>query len=224
MSQDRVIISWSGGKDSALALQKLQAEGKYQIAGFITTCTEGFRRISMHGVRCSMLNRQCRAIGIPVQKVFIPKNCDNSTYESIMRDALASWKAKGVNTVAFGDLFLTEIRDYRNRLVSSMGMKAIYPIWGRDTAEMAKQFLSLGFQATIVCADKRKLSIDSAGKRYDASFLESLPESVDPCGENGEFHTFVHDGPIFNEPLKCKKASVIHRDHWYYADLKPLTP
>lgn len=221
MNKEPIILGWSGGKDSSLALHKIREEGRYEVISLLTTCTSGFRRISMHGVRCSLLNKQADALGIPSKKVYIPQDCDNSSYERIMQKALLEFKAKGIHTVAFGDLFLEDIRAYRERLLSEINMSAIYPIWGADTRELAIKFIQLGFLATLVCVNPLLLDPSFAGQQLDSALLDRLPAGVDPCGENGEFHTFVHDGPIFNHPINCSPGKVVKRGQFYFSDLLP---
>jgi uncharacterized protein (TIGR00290 family) len=223
MAKERIVLGWSGGKDSSLALRKILAEGRHEIAALLTTCTEGFRRVSMHGVRCSLLNRQAEALGLPCRKVFIPQHCTNDDYERLMRAACLEFKAAGITQVAFGDLFLAEIRAYRDRMLAPVGMTAFYPVWGLDTRELAREFIRAGFRATLVCVDSTKIAGAFAGRSFDESLLADLPASVDPCGENGEFHTFVHDGPIFRHPVACRVGPVVQRGPFHFADLLPAT-
>ena len=215
------MLGWSGGKDSSLALREILAEGRYEVAALLTTCTEGFRRVSMHGVRCSLLKRQVEALGLPCRKVFIPQHCSNEVYERLMREACLEFKGAGITKVAFGDLFLTEIRAYRDRMLAQVGMTALYPVWGLSTPQLAREFIRDGFRATLVCVDSQKLDASFAGRAFDDSLLASLPAHVDPCGENGEFHTFVHAGPIFRQPVACQPGAVVQRGQFYFADLLP---
>lgn len=223
MNREPIVLAWSGGKDSSLALQSIRAEGRYEVASLLTTCTEGFRRISMHGVRCSLLNQQIAALSLPGRKVFIPHPCVNDDYEKRMRTAFLSFKEMGITKVAFGDLFLHEIRAYRDRLLTEIGMTAVYPLWGMNTSDLAHRFIRDGFRATLVCVDSHKLDAAYAGRPFNERLLASLPSNVDPCGENGEFHTFVHDGPIFHHPVPCTPGAVMQRGAFHYADLKPQT-
>ena len=223
MARERIVLGWSGGKDSSLALRKILAEGRHEVVALLTTCTEGFRRVSMHGVRCSLLNRQVEALGIPCRKVFIPQPCANDDYERLMRAACHEFKAVGITKVAFGDLFLADIRAYRDRMLAEVGMTALYPVWGLDTAQLAREFIRAGFRATLVCVDGRKLDASFAGRAYDEALLTSLPAHVDPCGENGEFHTFVHAGPIFRQPVACCVGAIVSRGPFHFADLLPAT-
>lgn len=221
MSKERIVLAWSGGKDSSLALQAIQNEGRYEVAALLTTCTEGFRRISMHGVRCSLLHQQTAALGLPCRKVFIPQTCSNGDYERLMRAACLDFKAEGITRVAFGDLFLAEIRTYRDRLLAGIGMTALYPLWRMNTSELARRFIRDGFRATLVCIDSQKLAPSFAGRTFNDALLADLPPTVDPCGENGEFHTFVHGGPIFRQPVPCTLGTTVQRGAFHYADLKP---
>jgi uncharacterized protein (TIGR00290 family) len=222
MNRERIVMGWSGGKDSSLALRQILAEGRYEVTALLTTCTEGFRRVSMHGVRCSLLNCQAEALGLRCLKVFIPQHCSNEDYERLMRQACLKLKEGGITKIAFGDLFLQEIRAYRDRMLAQIGMTALYPIWGLNTPQLARDFIRQGFRATLVCVDSQKLDGSFAGRAFDESLLASLPPHVDPCGENGEFHTFVHDGPIFRYPVACRPGNVVQRGQFYFSDLLPL--
>lgn len=223
MAREPIVLGWSGGKDSSLTLRKILAEGRHEVTALLTTCTEGFRRVSMHGVRCSLLNRQAEALGIPCRKVFIPQQCVNEDYERLMRAACLEFKAAGITKVAFGDLFLADIRAYRDRMLAEVGMTALYPLWGLDTTQLAREFIRAGFRATLVCVHGRKLAASFAGRTYDEGLLASLPAHVDPCGENGEFHTFVHAGPIFRQPVACCVGEIVSRGPFHFADLLPTT-
>ena len=215
-----VLFCWSGGKDSAMALHVLRQQGEVRVAGLLTTVTEGYERISMHGVRRALLLRQAAAIGLPLQEVRIPPQCVNPVYEARMREALISQKAAGVRRVAFGDIFLQDLREYRERNLAQVEMTAIFPIWRRDTRELAGDFCRIGFRAIAVCIDSQKLGREFAGRELDESFFRDLPSGVDPCGENGEFHTFVYDGPIFSNAIEVERGEVVERDGFYFCDLK----
>jgi uncharacterized protein (TIGR00290 family) len=215
-----VLFCWSGGKDSAMALRVLRQQNGLRVAALLTTVTEGYERISMHGVRRELLLRQAHAIGLPLQEVRIPPQCVNPIYEARMRDAMLAQKAAGVRCVAFGDIFLQDLREYRERNLALVEMSAIFPIWKRDTRELAQEFCALGFRAITVCIDSNKLSCEFAGREVDESFFRDLPEAVDPCGENGEFHTFVYDGPIFSNAIAVERGEVVERDGFYFCDLK----
>ena len=215
-----VLFCWSGGKDSAMALRVLRQQNGLRVAALLTTVTEGYERISMHGVRRELLLRQARAIGLPLQEVRIPPQCVNPIYEARMRDAMLAQKAAGMRCVAFGDIFLQDLREYRERNLALVEMSAIFPIWKCDTRELAQEFCALGFRAIAVCIDSNKLSCEFAGREVDESFFRDLPEGVDPCGENGEFHTFVYDGPIFSNAIAVERGEVVERDGFYFCDLK----
>jgi uncharacterized protein (TIGR00290 family) len=174
----------------------------------------------MHGVRRELLLRQAHAIGLPLQEVRIPPQCVNPIYEARMRDAMLAQKAAGVRCVAFGDIFLQDLREYRERNLALVEMSAIFPIWKCDTRELAQEFCAMGFRAIAVCIDSKKLSREFAGREVDESFFRDLPAGVDPCGENGEFHTFVYDGPIFSNAIAVERGEVVERDGFYFCDLK----
>jgi uncharacterized protein (TIGR00290 family) len=213
-------LSWSGGKDSALALWTLRRSGR-EPAAVITTVTETFDRISMHGVRRDLLARQVEALGIPLVEVVIPPSCVNEVYEARMAEAFAAPPLSEVEAVAFGDLFLEDVRAYREERLTASGRHGEFPLWGRDTAELAREFIAAGFEATVVCLDPRALDPAFAGRAYDESLLADLPSEVDPCGENGEFHTFVHAGPIFSAPIACETGELVERDGFVFRDLIP---
>jgi uncharacterized protein (TIGR00290 family) len=213
-------LSWSGGKDSALALLELHMEFGRDPCALITTVTDTYDRISMHGVRRELLALQAHALGLPLVEVFIPPSCSNEVYETRMREAFASEPLSSVAEVAFGDLFLEDVRAYREERLAAAGKRGLFPLWGRDTTELAHDFIALGFQAVIVCVDPRALDPAFAGRRYDERLLAELPAGVDPCGENGEFHTFVSGGPIFGDPIACELGDRVTRDGFVFADLK----
>jgi uncharacterized protein (TIGR00290 family) len=216
-----VLFCWSGGKDSAMALHALRAAGDCRIVALLTTITDGYDRISMHGVRRTLLERQAESIGLPLHPVLIPPQCINVTYEERMKEALAQHFARGVRRVAFGDIFLEDLRTYRENNLARIGMQALFPIWKRDTRELAREFVRQGFRATAVCVDPRVLDPSFAGRELDASFFADLPTGVDPCGENGEFHTFVFDGPIFRKSIAFRLGEKVMRDGFCFCDLLP---
>jgi uncharacterized protein (TIGR00290 family) len=220
MAED-VLFCWSGGKDSAMALHALQSAQSYRVTGLLTTVTEQYDRISMHGVRRVLLERQAASIGLPLHAVLIPPQCVNATYEARMKEALSEHLARGVQRVAFGDIFLEDLRVYRERNLAQLAMQAVFPIWKRDTRELARDFLSLGFRAIAVCVDPRVLDPSFAGRMLDESFFADLPTGVDPCGENGEFHTFVFDGPVFRTPIRFATGEKVLRDEFCFCDLTP---
>jgi uncharacterized protein (TIGR00290 family) len=216
-----VLFCWSGGKDSAMALHALRAAQDCRITALLTTITEEYDRISMHGVRRALLERQAESLGLPVHAVLIPPQCINATYEERMKEALAQYFARGVRRVAFGDIFLEDLRVYREKNLAQAGMQAMFPIWKRDTRELAREFVRLGFRAIAVCVDPCALDPSFAGRELDASFFADLPPGVDPCGENGEFHTFVFDGPVFKSPIAFRVGEKVLRDEFCFCDLLP---
>jgi uncharacterized protein (TIGR00290 family) len=213
-------LSWSGGKDSALALWTLRRQ-LLEPEALITTVTESYERISMHGVRRELLARQAEVLGIPLVEVLIPPSCVNEIYDARMADAFAAAPLSGVEAVAFGDLFLEEVRAYREGRLAAAGKRGLFPLWGHDTAALAREFLDAGFEATLVCVDPRVLDSSFAGRRYDERLLAELPPDIDPCGENGEFHTFVSAGPIFAGPIACVTGEIVERDGFVFCDLTP---
>lgn len=212
-------LSWSGGKDSALALRALTADGEAPPSALITTVTAEHGRISVHGVRRELLRRQAQAVGLDLVEVEIPAGATNEVYERAFAGALGGPRLAALQEIAFGDLFLADVRAYRERQCAAAGRRARFPLWGRDTRSLAERFLALGFRARIVCLDPRRLPASFAGREYDARLLAELPDGIDPCGENGEFHTFVHDGPMFGEPVACGLGEVVERDGFVFADL-----
>jgi uncharacterized protein (TIGR00290 family) len=218
---EKVLFSWSSGKDSALALYELQRNKDYEIIALLTTVTAGYERISMHGVRRELLEQQAAALGYPLTEIVIPQKATNEEYEDQMRRALAGYQEKGVNCVAFGDIFLEDLRAYREKNLAQVGMRGIFPLWKRDTRELVHELGRLGFKAIITCVDTQALGKEYAGREINEKFLEGLPEKVDPCGENGEFHTFVYDGPNFSSRIAIAPGEkVLREDRFYYCDLK----
>jgi uncharacterized protein (TIGR00290 family) len=219
----RVILSWSGGKDSALALYEIQKTRSYEILALLTTVTEDYDRISMHGVRRVLLERQAASLGYPLEKVPISRDASNGEYESRMREVLAKYLNLGVTSVVFGDIFLEDVRKYREGNLSKIGMRGIFPLWKRDTYELARTFINLGFKAVITCVDSIVLDKKFVGRVFDERLLSELPSTVDPCGENGEFHSFVYSGPIFQYPIPHTIGEIVLRDNrFYYCDLMPV--
>ncbi len=216
---EKVIFSWSGGKDSAISLYEIQKSQKYKVVSLLTTITEGYNRVSMHGVPRILVEEQAHSLGLPIEEVFISKSSSNEEYESRMKEVLTKFKQDGVSSVVFGDVFLEEVRKYREDNLSKLGMKGIFPIWGRDTAELARSFIALGFQAIITCVDSKVLDKRFVGRMLDKDFLAELPPNVDPGGENGEFHSFVFDSPIFKEGIAYTLGESVLRDSFYFCDL-----
>lgn len=217
--REPVLFCWSGGKDSAMALDELRRDREFEIAALLTTVTEPYNRISMHGVRRELLERQADALGLPLEVVLIPAACTNEIYEAQMEAALQRFKSRGVSRVAFGDIFLQDLREYRERNLARVGMQAIFPIWKRPTEELAREFVSRRFRAVTVCVDPRWLDKSFCGCEFDAAFLARLPASVDPCGENGEFHSFVFDGPGFRESVPVARGEITNREGFIFCDL-----
>jgi uncharacterized protein (TIGR00290 family) len=219
-----ILFCWSGGKDSALALSTLLQQKNVRIAALLTTVTEGYDRISMHGVRRELLQQQAESLRLPLREVFIPPQCGNPIYEARMEEALLLYFQQGIRQVAFGDIFLEDLRLYREKNLSRVAMQALFPIWKRNTRELIREFHTSGFRAVAVCIDSKVLDPSFAGRELDASFFTDLPPSVDPCGENGEFHTFVFDGPIFSRPIDFTLGKVVLRDSFIFRDLLPGGP
>ena len=220
--KEKVLLSWSGGKDSALALHELRRSGDYEIAALLTTVTRDYDRICMHGVRRSLLEQQAKSLALPLEMIFISENASNKEYETKMRKVLVKYQKAGVSSVVFGDVFLEELREYREERLSTIGMKGLFPLWKKDTAELACTFINLGFRGVITSADSHLLDSIVVGRDFDEQFLSMLPFTVDPCGENGEFHSFVHDGPTFAHPIAHTPGQVVLRENgFYYCDLVP---
>ncbi len=220
--KEKVILCWSGGKDSALTLHELRKSGKYEVVTLLTTLTRDYDRVCMHGVRSILLEQQAESLGLPLEKIFISKNASNEEYESRMREILEKYPAEGVCGVVFGDIFLEDLRKYREEKLAQMGMKGLFPIWKRDTAKLACEFINLGYEAIVTCANSNLLDSTLVGRPFDEQFLSMLPEAVDPCGENGEFHSFVSDGPIFQQQIPHTTGETVLRENgFYYCDLVP---
>lgn len=214
-----VWLWWSSGKDSAWALHALRRSGDYRVTRLITTVNRRFDRVAMHSVRGSLLAAQAAAVGVPLERVEIPYPCSNGQYEDAARSVLETAVAREVPCMAFGDLFLEDVRQYRLDLLADTPIEAVFPIWGSDTGQLAQDMLSSGLEAYVTCVDPRVLPKEFAGARYDRAFLQALPEGVDPCGENGEFHTFAVAGPMFERPVAVALGEVLERDGFVFADL-----
>jgi uncharacterized protein (TIGR00290 family) len=213
------LLSWSGGKDSAWALHVLRQEAKYEVVGLLTTINDAFRRVAIHGYREVLLDAQAAATELPVWKVDLPFPCTNAEYETRMAVVLERAVAEGIHGIAFGDLFLEEIRAYRLRQLEGTGLEAVFPVWGIPTDELAETMVSEGLRAFLTCVDPRVLDRSFAGRRFDAKLLKELPAGVDRCGERGEFHTFACEGPMFSRSIAVEPAEVIERDGFVYAEL-----
>lgn len=223
MMKEKILLSWSGGKDSAYSLYELTKSGAYEIAALMTTVTEDYDRISMHGVRKVLLERQAESLGLPLEVVMISKNASNQEYESKMADLLLRYSRAGLSRIAFGDIFLEDLRKYREDNLAKIGMKGIFPLWKRDTQRMAAEFIELGFHSVITCVDTQALDSRFTGRTFDKEFLAELPTSVDPCGENGEFHSFVFDGPLFRKKISFRRGEITLRENRFcFCDLIPM--
>ncbi len=216
-----IVMCFSGGKDSALALRTLQQQGAYEVVSLLTTVTDEYDRVSMHGVRRALLRQQAASIGVPLTEVAVPPQSFNELYEREMGKAFGRHRADGIRRVAFGDIFLEDLRDYRERQLAEWDLECLFPIWKQDTTELARSFIRAGFEAIAVCVKPDVLDASFAGRAFDDAFLTDLPVSVDPCGENGEFHTFVFDGPIFRQPVAVSTGVVVEREGFVYCDLLP---
>ena len=217
-----VFLSWSGGKDSALALSVLSRDPQFEVVGLLTSVTRGYDRVSVHGVRRSMLEAQVKRIGLPLREISLERNSTNEAYEAAFHEALGQIRKDwpGVSHLAFGDLFLEDVRSYRERLLAGSGFEPLFPIWGLDTGELARRFIAQGFAARLVCVDTTQLDRSFAGRAFDSHLLADLPPSVDPCGERGEFHTFVSDGPQFSEAVSYSVGRRVLRDsRFMYCDI-----
>jgi uncharacterized protein (TIGR00290 family) len=217
-------MSWSGGKDSALALWELLRSPAWEVVGLLTSLADTYRRISHHGVREQLLDEQAAAIGLPLDKLWLTLRdgpCTNEVYERLMGEKLAEYVARGVRHVAHGDLFLADLRAYRERNLARLGMTGLFPIWGRDTRQLVEEFEDAGFRAVLCCVEGSKLDASFVGRQLDRTLLADLPSGVDPAGENGEYHSFVYDGPIFQRPVALESGETVTHDTRHYIDLVP---
>ncbi len=219
---EKALFSWSGGKDGALALYEVLKGAEYQISSLLTTVTETYDRVSMHGIRRALLEKQAESLGIPLEIVLISNRASDNEYESKMAELLRRYQAAGVTSVIFGDIFLEDLRRYREDNLAKLGMKGVFPLWKRDTRELARSLGTLGFRAITTCVDTQKLDPRFVGRTIDEQFLAELPDAVDPCGENGEFHSCVVEGPIFHKAIHCSLGEkVLRENRFYYCDLIP---
>ena len=224
MAKTTTLLSWSGGKDAAWALHALRQRGEVEVAGLLTTITEGYERIAMQGIRVEVLHAQAAAAGLPVIEARIPQRADNASYEASFADALARARQRwpGLRHIAFGDLFLADIRAWREALCARLGWTPLFPLFGSDTARLARAMIDGGLRAALCCVDTQQLDAAFAGRAFDAALLAALPASVDPCGENGEFHTCVAAGPMFAHPLTLQRGETVLRDERFaYTDYFP---
>jgi uncharacterized protein (TIGR00290 family) len=215
----KAIVSWSSGKDSAWALHVLRAGGDLDVVGLLTTVNTEFSRVAMHAVREALLDAQANALGLPCTKIALPWPCSNEVYERAMSEALRAATASGVTHVVFGDLFLRDIRAYRESKLAGTGLTPVFPLWERDTRALATEMIAGGLRATLTCVDPKQLDGRFAGRAFDRALLEDLPPAVDPCGENGEFHTFVTHAPCFAHPVDVTPGEIVEREGFVFADL-----
>ncbi len=215
----KALVAWSTGKDSAWALHEVRRAGALDVVGLLTTVTSEFERVSMHAVRERLLDLQAASLGLPCCKVRIPWPCPNERYETEMARALAEARTEGVTHVVFGDLFLADVRAYREARLAGSGIEPVFPLWGRDTSRLAREMLDGGLRATLTCVDPRALAPAFAGRAFDAGLLAELPAGVDPCGERGEFHTFASEGPMFGRAIPVDRGEVVTREGFVFADL-----
>jgi uncharacterized protein (TIGR00290 family) len=217
----KILLSWSSGKDSAWALHVLRQRSEVEVVGLLTTINTHFQRVAMHGTRHTLLKAQAKAARLPLWEVPLPWPCNNEIYEEAMSTACASAVQQGISAVAFGDLFLEDVRRYREDRLRGTGLEPMFPLWGRNTRELISEMLDGGLRARIVCLDPSKLPIDFAGRDLDLDLLRRMPAGVDPCAENGEFHTFAYAGPMFDQPIPIEDGEVVTRDGFLYADVLP---
>lgn len=219
MSSPRILLSWSSGKDSAWALKVLRERGDGEVVGLLTTLNATHQRVAMHAVREALLDLQATAAGLPLWKIPLPWPCPNGVYEQLMTEVMARCQAEGITAIAYGDLFLEDIRAYRLSRHADSGIQPVFPLWQLPTAELARDMIQGGLKATLTCVDPKQLDPRFAGRDFDETLLAELPGQVDPCGENGEFHTFAWDGPMFAQPIPILKGEVVERDGFVFADL-----
>jgi uncharacterized protein (TIGR00290 family) len=217
----RTLLSWSSGKDSAWALHLLRQKNEYEIVGLLTTFNRAADRVAMHGVRRALVRAQAEAAGIPLWEVDLPWPCSNEDYESAMKQTCKKAVASGIECVAFGDLFLTDIREYREKQLRDTGLQPVFPVWGIPTRDLAQEMIGSGLRARLACVDTKQISAEFAGREFDSHLLSELPAAADPCGENGEFHSFVYDGPMFEHPVPIELGEIVMREQFAYADLLP---
>ncbi|MGE5818991.1 MAG: ATP-binding protein [Deltaproteobacteria bacterium] len=215
----KILLSWSSGKDSAWSLHVLRQQQEFEVVGLITTVNEVYRRVAMHAVRVELLEAQAAAVDVPLWMIPIPSPCSNSDYESAMGAMITRAKREKIDGIAFGDLFLEDIRRYREERLRETGLSPIFPIWGISTQELARKMIGAGLRARLTCVDPKQISAPFVGREFDASLLAELPPGIDPCGERGEFHTFAYDGPMFREPVRIQLGESVERDGFVFADL-----
>ena len=219
MTKTKVLLSWSSGKDSAWALHRLRQDPAIEVVGLFTTLNQAFERVAMHGVRKSLLARQAQCVGLPLMTIDLPWPCSNEEYGRIMAGFIGEVVARGIRHMAFGDLFLEDVRAYRERQLAGTGITPLFPLWGSDTTELAQQMMAAGLRARVCTLDPKALDMSLGGHEFDESLLAALPAGVDPCGENGEFHTLAWDGPMFQRPLAIRVGETVLRDGFVFTDL-----
>lgn len=217
----RCVLNWSSGKDSAWALHIIRETDEVEVVGLLTAVNEQFDRVAMHAVRRELLELQAKATGLPLSIVSLPSSCSNEEYERRMGEVVLSIKEEGVATMAFGDLYLQDIRDYRERQLERVGLAALFPIWKQPTQQLARRMIAAGMRAIVTCVDPRILDECFAGREWNHDFVRDLPDDVDPCGENGEFHTFAFDGPMFSDPIPIITGEIVERDGFVFSDVRP---
>jgi len=222
LSMQKLVLSWSGGKDSAMSLYELRRNRQYEVVGLLTTVTRDYNRISMHGVRCRLLEQQADSVDVPLRKVFVPRTCTNEIYERLMAEEMEQLKREGIFLVAFGDIFLQDLKDYREQNLAKAGMKGIFPVWKRNSRELVESFIKLRFKSIVTTCDPRVVGEEFCGRIINKRFLAELPANIDPAGENGEFHSFTFDGPIFRQPVRFTMGEKVLRDGFWFSDLVPL--
>ena len=218
---EEIVLCFSGGKDSVMALHELRRAAGYRVVELLATVTDAYDRVSMHGVRRTLLRGQAASLGLPVREVVVPVPSSNAIYERAMGEAFGAFRERGIERVAFGDIFLEDLREYRERQLAASGLQGLFPLWERPTSALARTFIEAGFRAVTVCVDSSVLDESFVGRPFDGAFLADLPPAVDPCGENGEFHTFVHDGPGFARPIDFSPGATVRRDGFFFHDLLP---
>ncbi len=223
-----VYLSWSGGKDATLALDKLMQSSEYEVRGLLTTVNEHFQRVSMHGLRIEIVEQQADALGLPIEMIRLPKEVDYEIYEQHVKSSMTTLRESGIHGLAYGDIFLEDLKQYREKMLTECGLEGIYPMWQLDTGKLAEEFIRKGYRSIVISVNGTKLNSSFAGRNYDASFLNDLPSGTDPCGENGEFHSFVTDGPVFKYPVSVQTGSIEERHYGgdrenraYFCDLLP---
>ena len=219
MQKNKLLISWSTGKDSAYTLQKIHQADQFEVVGLLSTITEEYDRVAMHATRHELLKQQAKEAGLPLYPVFIPPLCSNEIYEARMLILLEQAISQKITHIAFGDLFLEDIRKYRESMLTKININPVFPLWGRDTASLAREMINAGIKAVVTCIDPKKLDSSFAGRQFDEKFLNDLPSGIDPCGEHGEFHTFVYDSPVFCNPIPVSIGTVVERGGYIFADV-----